>query len=94
MSTKFSKWTGLGNDFVLLEPGQPVKFGPEFEQKVIQLCDRRFGIGADGVVIVTPMDGDGCLVLDGVNAGPASKAVANGVVRPNTELRTCLDYQI
>ena len=79
MSTKFSKWTGLGNDFVLLEPGQPVKFGPEFEQKVIQLCDRRFGIGADGVVIVTPMDGDGCLVLDGVNAGPASKAVANGV---------------
>ena len=76
---EFSKWTGLGNDFVLLEPGQPVKFGPEFEQQVIRLCDRRFGIGADGVVIVTPMDGDGCLVLDGINAGPASKTTANGV---------------
>ena len=75
----FSKWTGLGNDFVLLEPGQPVKFGPEFEQQVIRLCDRRFGIGADGVVIVTPMDGDGCLVLDGINAGPASRTTANGV---------------
>ena len=25
---------------------------------------------------------------------PAHLAVANGVVRPNTELRTCLDYEI
>ena len=76
----FSKWTGLGNDFVLLEPGESLDFGNGFEQRVIQLCDRRFGIGADGVVIVTPMDGDGCLVLPQLqgNASP-SKAVANGV---------------
>ncbi len=79
MFTKFSKWTGLGNDFVLLEPGQKVKYGAEFEQSVIQLCDRRFGIGADGVVIVTPMDGEGCLVLDDAGVGPASKSVANGI---------------
>jgi len=25
---------------------------------------------------------------------PAHLAVANGVVRPNTELRTCLDYEV
>ena len=54
MSMKFSKWTGLGNDFVLVEPGQPVEFGEAFEKEVVRLCDRRFGIGADGVVIVTP----------------------------------------
>ena len=77
----FSKWTGLGNDFVLLEPGESLDFGSGFEQRIKMLCDRRFGIGADGVVIVTPMDSDGCLVLDGIGsgAGPASKAVANGV---------------
>ena len=79
MLINFSKWTGLGNDFILLEPGQKVKYGAEFEQRVIQLCDRRFGIGADGVVIVTPMDGEGCLVLDDAGVGPASKSVANGV---------------
>ena len=81
MFIKFSKWTGLGNDFILLEPGQKVYYGAEFEQSVIKLCDRRFGIGADGVVIVTPMDNDGCLVLDGIGSGvgPASKAVANGI---------------
>ena len=76
---KFSKWTGLGNDFVLLEPGESLDSGDGFEQRVIKLCDRRFGIGADGVVLVTPMDGDGCLVLDKAGFGPASKSVPNGV---------------
>ncbi|WP_366979160.1 diaminopimelate epimerase [uncultured Fibrobacter sp.] len=79
MSMKFSKWTGLGNDFVLVEPGQPVDFGAAFEREVVRLCDRRFGIGADGVVVVTPMDSEGCLVLDGIATGPASKSVANGI---------------
>jgi len=79
MPMKFSKWTGLGNDFVLLEPGQTPDFGKGFTENVIRLCDRRFGIGADGVVIVTPMDGEGCLVIDKAGVGPASKAVANGI---------------
>ena len=30
MSIKFSKWTGLGNDFVLLEPGESLDFGDGF----------------------------------------------------------------
>ena len=60
MSIKFSKWTGLGNVFVLLEPGESLDFGDGFEQRIIKLCDRRFGIGADGVVLVTPLECDGC----------------------------------
>ena len=32
--------------------------------------------------------------LKGYSAHPAHLAVANGVVRPNTELRTCLDSEI
>lgn len=31
--------------------------------------------------------------LKGYAVHPAHIAVANGVVRPNTELRTCLDYE-
>ena len=31
--------------------------------------------------------------LKGYAVHPAHLAVANGVVRPNTELRTCLDYE-
>jgi diaminopimelate epimerase len=83
---KFSKWTGLGNDFVFVEPGQPVKYGPEFEQEVIRLCDRRFGIGADGVVVITPMDGDFEMRIfnaDGSEAamcGNATRCVAKFIV--------------
>lgn len=50
-SFQFTKMQGLGNDFVVLE-------GPvELSQADIEaLCDRRFGIGADGVLAVTRGD--------------------------------------
>lgn len=32
--------------------------------------------------------------LKGYAVHPAHVAVANGIVRPNTELRTCLDYEL
>ena len=83
MSLIFSKWTGLGNDCVLYEPGQTPEYGAAVTDRVVKLCDRRFGIGADGVVIVTPMDNDGCLVLGGTgvgaSVGPAAKSAPNGV---------------
>ncbi len=47
----FIKYEGLGNDFVVVEA--------EREEEVplalaSELCDRRFGIGADGVLVVLP----------------------------------------
>ena len=51
----FEKWEGLGNDFVLVAAEAAAAFwgpaGPSAEQ-VRQLCDRRRGIGADGVLLV------------------------------------------
>ena len=48
----FVKMEGLGNDFVVLDgPSTPT---PE---QVAAWCDRRHGIGADGVLVVTPVDG-------------------------------------
>src|SRR5690606_34783982 len=43
---KFTKMQGLGNDFVVLEDVEPA---PDL---VRQLCDRRRGVGADGVLTV------------------------------------------
>ena len=37
---------------------------------------------------------DSFVSLKGYAVHPAHLAVANGVVRPNTELRTCLDYEV
>jgi diaminopimelate epimerase len=47
----FTKMQGLGNDFVVLEG--PVQLEAE---EIAELCDRRFGVGADGVLVVTNGD--------------------------------------
>ncbi len=40
---KFQKWQGLGNDFIILEEMTATK------ELAIKMCDRKFGIGADGL---------------------------------------------
>lgn len=52
---KFSKWHGLGNDFILLELAKNSPF--QAGEVVKRLCDRHFGIGADGVVTIRPLGG-------------------------------------
>jgi diaminopimelate epimerase len=49
VSLRFAKYHGLGNDFVLVEGGPLM--APERARRV---CDRRRGIGADGVVTLLP----------------------------------------
>jgi diaminopimelate epimerase len=51
--TLFYKMTGSGNDFVMLDgrATTPARWGPS---RVRAICDRRNGIGADGLVILTP----------------------------------------
>ena len=47
----FTKLTGAGNDFVLIDK----KLNPEvsIDSKIIRkICDRRFGVGADGLLII------------------------------------------
>lgn len=50
----FSKMSGSGNDFVMLD-GRHVDPGFLTEDRVRTLCDRRQGIGADGLVLLTPV---------------------------------------
>ncbi len=53
---KFSKWHGLGNDFILLELAKNSSF--QAGEVVERLCDRHFGVGADGVVTIRPLGGN------------------------------------
>ncbi len=48
---QFTKMQGLGNDFIVVDG--PASFEPA---EVAQLCDRRFGVGADGILVVTRID--------------------------------------
>ncbi len=52
---RFEKWEGLGNDFVLVEAGAlggGTEPGCPSAEVVRKLCDRRRGVGADGVLVV------------------------------------------
>jgi len=52
MKFNFSKWHGLGNDFVIVN-GLEEKID-NYNEMAIEACDRHFGIGADGLVIILP----------------------------------------
>ena len=48
---KFTKMHGAGNDFILMEYDEFKKIEKEFPAMAIKLCDRHFGVGADGIFV-------------------------------------------
>ena len=52
MGIKLTKMQGCGNDFVILDYEEFIKGGwNDMKDAAINLCDRHFGIGADGLII-------------------------------------------
>lgn len=53
MAIDFTKYHGLGNDFILIDNRQQPE--PRITpQEAVEWCDRHFGIGADGVIFALP----------------------------------------
>jgi diaminopimelate epimerase len=57
-ATQFIKVEGLGNDFVMLDCAD-VAQSDAVASRAVALCDRRRGVGADGVICVLPAAGSG-----------------------------------
>src|SRR5665647_1172210 len=51
---KFQKMHGLGNDFILMDQIDPLKY--DLAALAIKLCDRHQGIGADGIILILPSE--------------------------------------
>ena len=83
-SIPFSKVEGLGNDFVVvdLRPGRPgadIRPSPADPAVARLLCDRHFGIGADGVLVILPGEA-GDARMRGINAdGSEAEMCGNGI---------------
>ncbi len=55
MSVRFWKYHGTGNDFILVD-ARDADFRPD-EKTVAGMCDRRLGIGADGLIVLRSVSG-------------------------------------
>jgi diaminopimelate epimerase len=79
----FSKYQGLGNDFLMLD-GRAAS-DPDFvfgltPDLVVELCDRRFGVGGDGVILALPPNNGGELRMRIFNAdGTEPEMCGNGI---------------
>ena len=52
MTIAFNKYQGAGNDFIIIDNRKEL-INPSDSQLVNRLCNRRFGIGADGLILVS-----------------------------------------
>lgn len=79
MELSFTKLHGLGNDFVFIDDfNESIELTPE---QVAFLCDRHFGVGADGVVLVRPSKRPECAgYMHYINSdGTLAEMCGNGV---------------
>jgi diaminopimelate epimerase len=52
---RFEKWQALGNDYLIIEAGElPFPLTP---RRIRRICDPHTGIGADGILLVSPTPG-------------------------------------
>lgn len=51
MNYTFYKYQGTGNDFIIID-NRDMRFNRQDNALVAKLCDRRFGIGADGLMLL------------------------------------------
>ncbi|MFZ5434232.1 MAG: diaminopimelate epimerase [Calditrichota bacterium] len=72
MKITFSKYHGLGNDFLLMDDTDGHLLGSLQEERIRALCDRHTGIGADGILVrAVSAYADQRMVLFNADGSPA-----------------------
>ncbi len=75
--TNFYKYEGAGNDFIMMNN---LNKNLNFKEKQIKsLCDRHFGIGADGLILLEPSSKADCFMNYYNSDGTIAEMCGNGI---------------
>jgi diaminopimelate epimerase len=82
--------TGSGNDFVVLD-GRSTGVEDWPAQRIVRLCDRRNGVGADGLVLLTP-EAPGAVRMTYWNSDGSRAAMCGNAALCSTRLAVYLEF--
>jgi len=71
----FTKMQGAGNDFILVE----ANYEKDWSQMAIAMCNRHFGVGGDGLLVVLPSDKADLRMREFNADGSEAEACGNGL---------------
>jgi diaminopimelate epimerase len=74
---RFTKMHGVGNDFIILDPEEVA--GRDLPGLARQVCDRHFGVGADGILIPAPSEVADLKMVYLNSDGSPSEMCGNGI---------------
>ena len=75
----FTKMHGTGNDFIVVEGGSAETDSTNWPEVARESCSRRFGVGADGILVIRPSD-DAALRMQIFNPdGSEAEMCGNGI---------------
>jgi diaminopimelate epimerase len=73
---KFTKLQGTGNDFILIETNDE---GRDWSKLALAMCDRHFGIGSDGLLLLLPSNNADFRMRMFDPDGSEAEACGNGI---------------
>src|SRR5918998_5642644 len=74
---RFTKMHGIGNDFIIFDPRDVA--GRDLPAPPPHVCDRHFGVGADGILIPTPSEVADLKMVYLNSDGSPSEMCGNGI---------------